>query len=338
MMKQILTGLLLATFSITAPHMLLAQQHAPAYDQYTKLAIPGNGGYDYLSIDTINHRLYISHGTSVNVLDLATGQLAGSVGNLQGVHGIAIANDLNKGFISDGKGNTVVGFDLTTLKVLQTIPITGKDPDAIMYDPFTRQVFAFNGDSQDASVIDGQTMKQTGTIALGGTPEFAVSDGQGKIYNNLEDKSVLNVIDAKTLKVTNTFPLSPCEGPTGLALDKAHQRLFTVCRGNKGMTVLDLTGKVITTVPIGSGVDAVVYDGSTGLIYCSNGDGTATIFHQDTPDRYTLVQSLNTQWKAKTLALDPVTKTLYFSAFDMEAGNKNRVADSFHLLIFKPKS
>jgi len=338
MMKKFLISLLVATCGMAAPHILIAQTPAPAYNQYTRMAVPGNGGYDYLSLDTVNRRLYISHGTSVNVLDLTTGQLAGSVDKLQGVHGIAIANDLNKGFISDGKGNAVVVFDLGTLKVLQTILITGKDPDAILYDLFTHQVFAFNADSQDASVIDGQTMKQTSTIALGGTPEFAVSDGQGKLYNNLEDKSMLNVIDCKTLKVTNTYPLAPCGAPTGLALDKTHQRLFTVCRQNKGMTVLDLMGKVVTTVPIGSGADALVYDGSTGMIYCSNGDGTATIIHQDTPDHYTVVQTLSTQWKAKTLALDPVTKTLYFSAFDLEGGNKNRVAGSFHLLIFKPKT
>ena len=337
-MKQILSGLLLATCSIIVPAILFAQAPAPVYDQYIKLSIPGNGGYDYLSVDTINRKLYISHGSSVNVLNLATGQPAGSIDNLKGVHGVALANDLNKGFISDGEGNAVVVFDLGNLKVLQTIAITGKDPDAIMYDPFTQQVFTFNGDSQNASVIDGKTMKQTATIDLGGTPEFAVSDGQGKIYNNVEDKSVLNVIDSKTLKVTATYPLEPCVGPTGLALDKTHQRLFTVCRKNKGLTVLDLTGKVIATVPIGSGVDAVVYDGATGLLYCSNGDGTATIIHQDTPDRYTIVQTLNTQWKAKTLALDPVTKTLYFSAFDMEPGNKKRIPDSFHLLIFKPKT
>jgi len=178
-----------------------------------------------------------------------------------------------------------------------------------------------------------------GTIDLGGAPEFAVSDGNGLIYNNLEDKSSLNVIDVKTLKEIKNYPLDPCGGPTGLAIDKANQRLFTVCRKNKGMSVVDLgSGKIITTVPIGAGVDAVTYDIRTGLIICSNGDGTATIIHQDDPDRYSVVQTLATQWKAKTHAFDPQTGRLFFSAFDMQSDNKTRIPDSFKVLVYKMKS
>jgi DNA-binding beta-propeller fold protein YncE len=304
-----------------------------------KISVPGNGGYDYMKIDTLSGRLFVSHGTVVTVIDLKTEAIVGTIENLTGVHGIAIATEFQKGFISDGKANAVVVFDLKSLKVMKTISISGKDPDAIMYDPFSKKVFTFNGDSQDASVIDASSLLQTGTIALGGTPEFAVSDGAGKIYNNLEDKNRLNVIDAVKGTVINSFPLDPCGGPTGLAIDLAHQRLYTVCRKNKGMSVIDISsGKIISTVPIGGGVDAVSYDIRTGLIICSNGDGTATIIHQDDADHYSVIQTLTTQWKAKTHAYDPQTGKIYFSAFDMEADNKTRVPDSFKVLVYKINS
>jgi DNA-binding beta-propeller fold protein YncE len=304
-----------------------------------KIPISGNGGYDYLKIDSASRRLYVSHGNAVSVIDLKTEEVVGTIGNLVGVHGIAIAPEFQKGFISDGKANAVVVFDLATLKVIKTISITGKDPDAILFDPFSKHVFTFNGDSQNASVIDAAGLTQTGSIELGGTPEFAVSDGAGKIYNNLEDKNRLNVIDAMKGVVLSSFPLDPCGGPTGLAIDLGQQRLYTVCRKNKGMTVVDITnGKVITTVPIGGGVDAVTYDASANLIICSNGDGTATIIHQDGPEKYSVVQTLTTQWKAKTHAFDPQTKKIYFCAFDMEADNKTRIPDSFKVLVYKLKS
>ena len=304
-----------------------------------KISIPGNGGYDYMKIDTLSGRLFVSHGTVVTVIDLKTESIIGTIENLTGVHGIAIATEFQKGFISDGKANAVVVFDLQSLNVVKSISISGKDPDAILYDPFSKKVFTFNGDSQDASVIDASSLIQTGSITLGGTPEFAVSDGAGKIYNNLEDKSRLNVIDALKGRVINSFPLDPCGGPTGLAIDLAHQRLYTVCRKNKGMTVIDISsGKVISTVPIGGGVDAVSYDLRTGLIICSNGDGTATIIHQDEADHYSVIQTLTTQWKAKTHAYDPQTGKIYFCAFDMESDNKTRIPDSFKVLVYKMNS
>ena len=309
------------------------------FELYKKISIPGNGGYDYMTIDTANKRLYVSHGTNVTVIDLKTDQIIGNIDQMKGVHGIALAPEFNKGYISDGKGNAVVVFDLLTFKIIKTIPISSKDPDAIMYDAYSKQVFTFDGDSQDATVIDADKMVQVKTIPLGGNPEFAVSDGAGKIYNNLEDKSRLNVIDSKAGTLLTSFPLDPCGGPTGLAIDLKHQRLYTVCRKNKGMTVVEIpSGKVIATVPIGAGVDAVSYDASTGLIICSNGDGTATIVHQDGPDNYAVVQTLTTLWKAKTHAYDPTTKTIYFSAFDMQSDNKTRVPDSFKVLVYKMKS
>ena len=337
-MKYLLS-FFLTTISLYGIPTNSSAQAPRSFELYKKISVPGNGGYDYMTIDTTNKRLYVSHGTNVTVIDLKTDQIIGSIDQMTGVHGIAIAPEFNKGFISDGKGNAVVVFDLLSFKVIKTIPISSKDPDAIMYDAFSKQVFTFDGDSQDATVIDADKMVQVKTIPLGGTPEFAVSDGAGKIYNNLEDKSRLNVIDSKAGALLTSFPLDPCGGPTGLAIDLKHQRLYTVCRKNKGMTVVEIpSGKVIATVPIGAGVDAVSYDPATGLIICSNGDGTATIVRQNGPDNYAVVQTLNTQWKAKTHAYDPATKTIYFSAFDMQSDNKTRIPDSFKVLVYKMKS
>ncbi|MDB5211820.1 MAG: beta-propeller repeat-containing protein [Sediminibacterium sp.] len=322
-------------FTCFALLTLTAQAQPKNYSFDKKIALPGDGGYDYLSIDAVNNKLYVSHGTAVNVIDLATEKLVGTIADMKGVHGIAIANDLNRGFISDGRGNSVVAFDLKTFEKIATIPVSGNGPDAIMYDAFSKQVFSFNGESKNASVIDAVNLKQTGTVDLGGGPEFAVPDGHGLIYNNLEDKNSLNVIDAKTLKVIRNYPLSPCGAPTGLALDAKNKRLFTVCRENKGMSVVDeVSGKVITTLSIGAGVDAVAYDPATKLVFCSNGDATTTIFHQDSNDAYTLVQTLATQVRAKTLALDANTHKIYLSVVDMDA-NRKAIPGSFSVLVYK---
>jgi YVTN family beta-propeller protein len=255
---------------------------------------------------------------------------------MKGVHGIAIDNKHNKGFISDGKANAVVAFDLKTLKKLATIPVDAKGPDAIMYDTYAEKVFSFNGESNNSSVVDPVTLKQVGTVALGGGPEFAVADGKGKIYNNLEDKNSMNVIDSKTLKVIKNFNLSPCGGPTGLALDLKNNRAFTVCRENKGMSVVDITtGKVITTVAIGAGVDAVAYDPETKLIFVSNGDATTTIIKQQTADQYSVVQTLPTQVRAKTLALDTKTHKIYLSVAQLEPGTRKAVPGTFTVLVYK---
>lgn len=302
-----------------------------------KIPLPGNGGYDYLSIDSVNNHLFISHGTSVNVVDLKTELPIAVIDNMKGVHGIAVVNEVNKGFISDGKDNAVVVFDLTTFKTIKTIKITGDKPDAIMYDPFSKKVLAFCGDSNNACVVDVNSLTQTGTIDLGGAPEFAVSDGKGLVYNNLEDKSSLVIVDMTTMKVIHTYPLAPCGGPTGMALDAANKRLFTACRENKGMSVIDInSGKVITTVPIGAGVDAVVYDAATGLIFCSNGDGTATVIKQESADTYSVVQTITTQQRAKTLTYDKSTRKLYLSAPQFETGTRNIIPGSFAVLVFKP--
>lgn len=300
------------------------------------ISLPGNGGYDYAFIDQANHILYASHGTAVNVVDLQTEKVIATIDSMKGVHGIAVVNELNRGFISDGKGNAAVAFDTKTFKVIKTIPITGKDADGIIYDPFSKKVFVFEGDAGAAVVVDPEKLAQVGSVDLGGAPEFAVSDGDGLVYNNLEDKSSLNVIDARALKVIKKYPLSPCGGPTGLAMDKANKRLFTVCRENKGMSVIDIpTGKVIRTLPIGAGVDAVIYDAENKLVIASNGDGTASIFKQNTPDDYTLLQTLKTQNRAKTMAMDMSTHKLYFPVVDFQPGTRTAVPDSFKLLVYK---
>lgn len=331
-MKKFILGLVIITAGLM-PFMLKAQ----TYVADKTIALPGDGGYDYLAIDKVNRRLYVSHGTQVNVIDLATEKPIGLVDNMKGVHGIAIVNKLNRGFISDGKANSIVAFDLKTFKVIAIIPLTNANgPDAIMYDPYADRVFSFNGESNNSSVIDPRSLKQVGTIDLGGAPEFAVTDGKGKIYNNLEDKSSLDVIDSKTLKVVKTYPLAPCGGPTGLALDATNKRLFTVCRENKGVSVVDInTGKVITTLPIGAGVDAVAYDPETKLIFCSCGDGTTTIIKQKTADDYRIVQVLKTGDRARTMVLDNQTHKIYLSLAQFEPGTRKALPNTFKVLVFK---
>jgi len=299
--------------------------------------LTGDAGYDYVSIDKVNNRLYASHGTMVNVVDLATEKQIGVIENLKGCHGIAIDNKADRGFISDGKANAVVAFDLKTLKTIATIALDGANgPDAIMYDPYSDRVFSFNGESNNSSVVDPNTLKQVGTIALGGGPEFAVSDGKGLIYNNLEDKNSMNVIDAKAMKVIKNYPLAPGGGPTGITLDDKNHRAFSVCRENKGLEVVDvMSGKVVATVPIGTGVDAVAYDPETKLIFCSNGDGTTTIVKQESADKYSVAQTLKTQNRAKTLALDTKTHKIYLTVATYEGTTRKVLPNTFKVLVYK---
>lgn len=310
----------------------MAQKYALA----NTVPLQGDGGNDYVFVDQPNHRLYASHGTAVNVVDLVTEKPVGMITGMKGVHGIAIVNELNRGFISDGKANAVVVFDTKTLAIIKTIQVSGKGPDGIIYDPFSKRIFTFEGDANAAVAVDPNTMEQVGTISLSGAPEFGVSDGKGLIYNNLEDKSRLAVIDAKTLKEIKSYALAPCGGPTGLAIDVKNQRLFTVCRENKGMSIVDIaSGKVIQTLPIGAGVDAVVYDASNKLIIVSNGDGTATIFKQNDADHYSFMQTLTTQYHAKTMAFDSATHKIYFPVSDYKDGSKTQLPGSFKLLVYQ---
>jgi YVTN family beta-propeller protein len=308
-------------------------QNKDLYTLDKTIELAGNDGYDYHFLDEKDRRLYVSHGTKVHVLDLNTEGSIGTIDSMGGVHGVAIVHKIGKGFISDGKTNVVHVFDLKTLKIEKTIPINGKKTDAIMYDPFSNYVFAFNNGSNSAAVIDVNELKEIKTIELNGAPEFGVSDGKGLIYNNLEDINQMKIIDAKGLKVLDSIALSPCGTPTGLCFDKKNNRLFTVCRENKGMSVVDVsTKKVIATLPICAGVDAVVYDEKTKLIFCS-GDGTTTIIKQETADKYAVVQTLKTGTRAKTMALDKKTHRIYISVTDYE--NKKIVPNTFRLLVYK---
>ena len=292
-------------------------QTTSGYHITKKIPIAGQGGWDYLTVDEGARQLYVSHGTRVEVLDVDSGEIIGKIANTPGVHGIAIAAELGRGFISNGQSSTVTIFDLKTLKTISEVPV-GKKPDAIIYDPATSRVFAFNGGSNSATAIQAADGKVAGTVDLGGGPEFAVADGAGYVYDNLEDESLVLKINCRTLKVEQRWPTAPCASPSSMAMDRPNRRLFVGCR-SKVMAVMNAdTGKVITTLPIGDHVDATAFDADSRLIFNSNGEGTITVIHQDSPDKYSVVENVKTLPKAKTMALDPKTHRLFLST--AEAG------------------
>lgn len=285
------------------------------YSVTKKIPIPGQGSFDYLTVDEAARRLYVSHGTQVEVLDIDSLAVAGNIPKTLGVHGVAIAPESGRGFVSNGQANTVTIFDLKTLKAIADVP-TGQKPDAIIYDPATSRVFTFNGGSNSATAIDAASGKVAGTVDLGGGPEFAAADGNGVVYNNLEDESLVLKINSRDLKVEQRWPTAPCASPSSMAMDRANRRLFLGCR-SKVMAVMDAdTGKVITTLPIGDHVDATAFDPETKLIFNSNGEGTITVIHQDSADKYSLVETVKTAPRAKTMALDPKTHKLFLSTVE----------------------
>jgi DNA-binding beta-propeller fold protein YncE len=288
------------------------QGTAAGYHLLHTYKIGGEGGWDYLTVESERRRVFISRGTHVMVMDEDNGKVIGDIPDTQGVHGIALAPELNRGFISDGRSSEVTIFDLKTLKTIDTVKVTGQNPDCITYDPATQRVFTFNGRSSNSTAIDANTGKVIGSIDLGGRPEFAVADGKGHIYNNLESTSEQVAIDTHTLKIIMRWPLAPCESPSGLAIDLQHRRLFAGCHNQK-MAIADPdAGKVITTVPIGEGVDANRFDPGTQLAFSSNGEsGTLTVVHEDTPDTYTVMGNVPTDRGARTMALDPKTHHVF---------------------------
>jgi DNA-binding beta-propeller fold protein YncE len=289
---------------------------AGGYSVVKKIAIPGSGGFDYLTVDADARRLYVSHGTQVEVLDIDSLSLVGSIPKTMGVHGIAIAPESGRGFVSNGQANSVTVFDLKTLKPLTEVPSTGQKPDAIIYDPATQRVFAFNGGSNSATAIDAAAAKVAGTVDLKGGPEFAAADGNGYIFNNLEDESQVLKINSRELKVEQRWPTAPCSSPSSMAMDRASRRLFIGCR-SKVMAVLNAdSGQVITTLPIGDHVDATAFDPETKLIFNSNGEGTISVIHEDGPDKYSPVETVKTVPRAKTMALDPKTHRLFLSTVE----------------------
>jgi DNA-binding beta-propeller fold protein YncE len=292
---------------------ILSGASTGGYHVKTKFKIGGEGGWDYATADSDARRLYVSHANQVEVLDLDSGSVIGKISDTQGVHGIAIAPESGRGFISAGRANKVVIFDLKTLKRLGEAP-TGKNPDAIVYDPASKRVFAFNGGSANATVIDAAAGTVATTIDLGGRPEFAAADGQGNLYVNLEDKSAVVKIDSRKLIAGDKWPLAPCEEPSGMAIDTRHHRLFIGC-SNKMMGVVNtVNGKVVTTLTAGEGVDANGFDPGTGLAFSSNGDGTLTVVHEDSPDKFTVLENVKTERGARTMALDLKTHNVLLPA------------------------
>ncbi len=282
-----------------------------SYKLIKKIPIGGDGGWDYLTVDNSTNRLYISHQSHVVVFDTVGEKVIGDINNTPGIHGIVLAHAFNKGFISNGGDNSVTVFDPNTLKETGRIKV-GAKPDAIMFDHSTNHIFVFNGGSKDCNVIDPNTNKIIGSISLGGRPEFAVSDRNGRVFVNIEDKNEVAVIDARKMTVTNNWPLAPGEKPTGLAIDRKNMRLFSTCSNGKMLVVDCNSGKVVATLEIGKGSDAAAFDSEAGVAFSSNGqDGTLTIVKEETPEKFKVIQTVATAPGARTMALNSKTHMIY---------------------------
>jgi YVTN family beta-propeller protein len=282
------------------------------YHLIKKLNLGGSGGWDYLYVDSEARRLYVSRSSHVVVVDVDSGKVIGDIPNTNGVHGIAIAPDLGRGFTSNGRDSSVTIFDLKSLLQIGSVKVE-KNPDAILYDTSTHRVFAFNRGSSSASAIDAKTSIVAGTIALGGHPEFAVADGNGMIYVNLDDRSEIVALDSRKLETRSRWTLSPGESPSGLAIDQKHHKLFSVCE-NKKMIVLNTNdGGIIAAVPIGEGPDAAGFDSETQFAFSSNGEGTLTIVHEDSADKFNAVENIPTQRGARTMAIDVKTHNIFLA-------------------------
>jgi DNA-binding beta-propeller fold protein YncE len=303
-----------------------------------KISLPGEGFWDYITVDEANGRIFQSHNSMAQVVDLKTGQVVGTIPDTKGIHGIAIAYDLNKGFTSNGRDSSVTIFDLKTLAIITKIKVTGQNPDAILYDAFSKRVFTGNGRSKSFTVIDAVNNTVAGTIVLDGKPEAIVTDGKGKIYVNIEDASLIEMINASTMKVEAHWPIAPGEEPSGLALDNDNHRLFSVC-GNKLMMVIDaVSGKVITSLPIGDGCDGAAFDPQFKRAYASNGEGTLTVVQVENANSFKVLETVPTQRGARTIALDKTTHHIYLPTAEFEAapaGSNQRPAikpDTFTIL------
>jgi DNA-binding beta-propeller fold protein YncE len=332
--------LILAASLIAIAH---APQTTPSYSVIRTIPIGGEGGWDDLTIDSRRHRLYITRGTHVMVLNVDSGKIVGDIPNTQGVHGVAIAGRAGKGYASDGRDDSVTVFELGSLKALKTVKV-GSRPDAIRYDPASRRVFTFNAGSQDSTVVDTGTDTVAGTIKLDGKPEFSQADGRGNLYVNIEDKSEIQRIDTKAMKVTATWPLAPGEEPSGLALDNKNHILFSTCSNNV-MAVSDAqASKVIAAPKIGSGPDGAGFDPAYDLAFSSNGqDGTLTVIGRLPTGTYDAVQTVKTKPSARTMTIDPRTHRIYLIAADLEPQTdpsqrrRRMVPGSTQILVVAPK-
>jgi len=317
---------------------------SPHYGFIKEIRLAGDGGWDYLSIDPAARRLYVAHGDHVDVLDIDNDSLVGSIADTPGVHGVAIAHELGRGFVSDGRSSQASVVDLSGLATIARIA-TADGPDAIVYEPGHNEVYTFNGRDQSATVFDAHSGRVVATIALPGRPEYAVADpAAGRIYENIEDKNLIVVIDVRTHMIAERWPIAPGEGPTGMDIDSAHHRLFVGCH-NQRMLMIDAdTGQVIASVPIGMGVDANAFDPGTQLAFSANGEGTVTIAHEDSPQKLSVVQTLTTQSGARTIALDPSTHKIYLATADRASApnappgtRRAIVPGSFRVLVYGPQ-
>jgi hypothetical protein len=334
--------ILVASFSIlmaaTSKYQLLNKYSFGAADGATREY------FDYITIDSAARRVYISHGTEIKVIDADSGALIGNITGLKQDHGVAIAPEFSRGFISDGAQGKVIIFDLKTLKVTGEAK-ADKDADCVIYDPFSKRVFVMDGDPHNSTVLDAKSGSAVGTIELGGGPEFAVADGKGTVYINLEDKSEVVAVDSSTLKIKSRWTVAPAGAPTALAMDVEHHRLFSAGREPQMLVVLDSdSGKVLQSFPISGGVDAAAYEPETGLVFASTREGMVHVFHEDSPDKYSEVETIKTEIGAKTMGLDIKTHKLFLDTADFApapaptAQNPHprgtAISGTFHVLVF----
>lgn len=298
------------------------QNGSSNYNIANRFSVEGDGGWDYLTVDESSSRIFISHGLVTQVIDTKNGKLLGTINDTKGVHGIALDKEDNKAFISCGRDSSVSVINLTTLELISKIKVTGANPDAILYDKFSDKVFVFNGRSSNTTVIDAKTNTVVATILLLGKPEFSVSDEKGKIFVNIEDKSLVSVINSKTLKVENNWLLAPGEEPSGLALDTKTHRLFSVCSNKKLIVMNALDGKIISTLDIGEGTDGCAFDPKLNRAYSSNGDGTVTVIQGKKKDKYHVLETIQTSKGARTICLNSNTHHIYLPTAEFEPAIK----------------
>lgn len=342
---RVLGGAVSAAIALAAVAAPAPSPPSLHYALIKEIRLPGDGGWDYLSIDPAARRLYVAHGDHVDVIDIDQYTLIGGIADTAGVHGVAIAHELGRGFVSDGKASQASVFDLSSLATIARVG-TAAGPDAIVYEPSRKEVYTFNGRDNSATVFDALTGTVVATIALPGKPEFAVVEPHmGRIYDNIEDKNLLVAIDTRRRAIAQQWPIAPGESASGLSIDTVHHRLFIGCH-NQRMLMLDAgTGRVLASVPIGMGVDATAFDPGTGLAFSSNGEGTVTIAHEDTPQRLRVVQTLRTQAGARTMALDPTSHNIFLATADLESpaagdtahSRPSIVPGSFRILVYGPE-
>jgi DNA-binding beta-propeller fold protein YncE len=348
-MKTCMAQKMLAVVLVLAGAAALAMAAETGYHLLKKYPFgPAAGSsreyFDYITVDSSARRVYVSHGTEIKVLDADSGEVISNITGLKQDHGVAIATEFGRGFITDGGQGKVVIFDLKTLNTLGEAK-ADQDADSIVYDPASKRVFSMNGDPHSSTVIDAKTGTVVGTIDLGGGPEFAVADGKGTVYVNLEDKNEVVAIDSQTLKIKSRWPIAPAGNPTALAIDLTHRRLFSAGRNPQMLVVLDAdSGKVIQSFPISGGVDAAAYDPGTGLIFASTREGMIHVFHEDSPDKFSQVESVKTEYGAKTMGLDTKTHHLFVSTVDFAPPTaptaehprpqRTAVPGSFHVLVY----